>query len=210
MLNKLNIKYLFASLDDISQRIGARMARLLRRLARKYAALGRCCSREQMLLAVSLAWGLSAEAENGNVGAFLHIDQAMHLCQNFDRYAIPADGMLGAIVVEGNPFYFREDDEMDGVMEHFLWDSFALMLECSEKAGEIGQYFYDVADRHQWKAYEVVSENADMSVEVERSVSPLGINIVVNNYFEGDFYNHGTLTGNYLELTEQLKKLLGL
>lgn len=220
-MNDLNIKYLFASADDILARLGATTCRLLKRLARKYAALQKWCSREQMLLAVSLAWGLTAEAENGNVGAFLHIDEAMHLRQVIDCQMVPAPHFGGTVMVKGIPFYFEEKDH---VMERFFWDSFALMIEHSERAAEIGQYFYDVAETHQWKAYEVDGEADGMSIadrsetasdgsemaphrsivatlsEVDALLSRLAslpnVTIQVNNFFEGDFHNYGTLTGN--------------
>ena len=155
-MNKhLVINHLFVSLDDILARAGATMGQLLRRLARKYRALKKYCSRQQMLLAVSMAWGLAAEAENGNTDVFRHFDEATHLRQQLDSWVAPPPGVGYTLLVKGEPFYFGEDDRM---MELFLWDSFAMFLNQSLKPDGINPFFFDVAERHQWKAFEVEAE----------------------------------------------------
>lgn len=167
MNKNLVINHLFVSLDDILARAGATMGQLLRRLARKYKALKRYCNKQQMLLAVSMAWGLVAEAENGNVDVLRHFDEATHLRQQFDSWVVPPPGIGYTLMVQGEPFYFGEDDRM---MEHFFWDSFAMFLNQSLKADGINPVFFDIADQHQWKAFEVEAEmrNEDSNTEREQ------------------------------------------
>ena len=43
-------------------------------------------------------------------------------------------------------------------MEMIMWDFYAVLIEHAWAPGTIGQFFYDVADEHQWKAYEVESQ----------------------------------------------------
>ena len=155
MNKRLVINHLFVSLDDILARAGATMGQLLRRLARKYKALKKYCNKQQMLLAVSMAWGLVAEAENGNVDVLRHFDEATHLRQQLDSWVVPPSGIGYTLMVQGEPFYFGEDDRM---MEHFFWDSFAMFLNQSLKADGINPVFFDIADQHQWKAFEVEAE----------------------------------------------------
>lgn len=155
MNKRLVINHLFVSLDDILARAGATMGQLLRRLARKYKALKKYCNKQQMLLAVSMAWGLVAEAENGNVDVLRHFDEATHLRQQMNSWVAPPPGIGYTLMVQGEPFYFGEDD---GMMEHFFWDSFTMFLNQSLKADGINPIFFDIADRHQWKAFEVEAE----------------------------------------------------
>lgn len=155
MNKRLVINHLFVSLDDILARAGATMGQLLRRLARKYKALKKYCNKQQMLLAVSMAWGLVAEAENGNVDVLRHFDEATHLRQQMNSWVAPPPGIGYTLMVQGEPFYFGEDD---GMMENFFWDSFTMFLNQSLKADGINPIFFDIADRHQWKAFEVEAE----------------------------------------------------
>lgn len=155
MNKRLVINHLFVSLDDILARAGATMGQLLRRLARKYKALKKYCNKQQMLLAVSMAWGLVAEAENGNVDVLRHFDEATHLRQQMNSWVAPPPGIGYTLMVQGEPFYFGEDD---GMMEHFFWDSFTMFLNQSLKADGINPIFFDIADQHQWKAFEVEAE----------------------------------------------------
>lgn len=167
MNKNLVINHLFVSLDDILARAGATMGQLLRRLARKYKALKKYCNKQQMLLAVSMAWGLVAEAENGNVDVLRHFDEATHLRQQFDSWVAPPPGIGYTLMVQGEPFYFGEDDRM---MEHFFWDSFTMFLNQSLKADGINPVFFDIADQHQWKAFEVEAEmrNEDSNSEKKK------------------------------------------
>lgn len=167
MNKNLVINHLFVSLDDILARAGATMGQLLRRLARKYKALKKYCNKQQMLLAVSMAWGLVAEAENGNVDVLRHFDEATHLRQQMNSWVAPPPGIGYTLMVQGEPFYFGEDD---GMMEHFFWDSFTMFLNQSLKADGINPVFFDIADQHQWKAFEVEAEMRSEGSNSEREI----------------------------------------
>lgn len=58
-------------------------------------------------------------------------------------------------MVQGDPFVF---DSEGTTMEMIMWDFYAVLIEHAWAPGTIGQFFYDVADEHQWKAYEVESQ----------------------------------------------------
>lgn len=226
MNKNLVINHLFVSLDDILARAGATMGQLLRRLARKYKALKKYCNKQQMLLAVSMAWGLVAEAENGNVDVLRHFDEATHLRQQFDSWVAPPPGIGYTLMVQGEPFYFGEDD---GMMEHFFWDSFTMFLNQSLKADGINPVFFDIADQHQWKAFEVeaemrsegsnsekeirqkkdllyrfqeigLSQQTEQLLQLGKSGLLKGATIEIHYHFDGDFTNYGTLSGNSFSL----------
>lgn len=226
MNKRLVINHLFVSLDDILARAGATMGQLLRRLARKYKALKKYCNKQQMLLAVSMAWGLVAEAENGNVDVLRHFDEATHLRQQMNSWVAPPPGIGYTLMVQGEPFYFGEDD---GMMENFFWDSFTMFLNQSLKADGINPIFFDIADRHQWKAFEVEAEMRSEDPNSEREIGRKkdllyrlqeiglpqqteqllvlgklgllkGATIEIHYHFDGDFTNYGTLSGNSFSL----------
>ena len=226
MNKRLVINHLFVSLDDILARAGATMGQLLRRLARKYKALKKYCNKQQMLLAVSMAWGLVAEAENGNVDVLRHFDEATHLRQQMNSWVAPPPGIGYTLMVQGEPFYFGEDD---GMMEHFFWDSFTMFLNQSLKADGINPIFFDIADQHQWKAFEVEAEMRSEDSNSEREIGQKkdllyrlqeiglpqqteqllllgklgllkGATIEIHYHFDGDFTNYGTLSGNSFSL----------
>lgn len=226
MNKRLVINHLFVSLDDILARAGATMGQLLRRLARKYKALKKYCNKQQMLLAVSMAWGLVAEAENGNVDVLRHFDEATHLRQQMNSWVAPPPGIGYTLMVQGEPFYFGEDDRM---MENFFWDSFTMFLNQSLKADGINPIFFDIADRHQWKAFEVEAEMRSEDPNSERKIGRKkdllcrlqeiglpqqteqllvlgkmgllkGATIEIHYHFDGDFTNYGTLSGNSFSL----------
>lgn len=226
MNKQLVINHLFVSLDDILARAGATMGQLLRRLARKYKALKKYCNKQQMLLAVSMAWGLVAEAENGNVDVLRHFDEATHLRQQMNSWVAPPPGIGYTLMVQGEPFYFGEDDRM---MEHFFWDSFTIFLNQSLKADGINPVFFDIADQHQWKAFEVEAEMRSEGSNSEKKIGQKkdllyrlqeiglpqqteqllllgklgllkGATIEIHYHFDGDFTNYGTLSGNSFSL----------
>lgn len=226
MNKRLVINHLFVSLDDILARAGATMGQLLRRLARKYKALKKYCNKQQMLLAVSMAWGLVAEAENGNVDVLRHFDEATHLRQQMNSWVAPPPGIGYTLMVQGEPFYFGEDDRM---MENFFWDSFTMFLNQSLKADGINPIFFDIADRHQWKAFEVEAEMRSEDPNSEREIGRKkdllcrlqeiglpqqteqllvlgkmgllkGATIEIHYHFDGNFTNYGTLSGNSFSL----------
>ena len=131
---------------------------LLRRIVKKYAALKRRCEQKKCLLALSVAWALAGEAANGNEAVFEHIDESIHARQSMDgQYLLPSASLMGCypIMVQGDPFVF---DSEGTTMEMIMWDFYAVLIEHAWAPGTIGQFFYDVADEHQWKAYEVESQ----------------------------------------------------
>lgn len=131
---------------------------LLRRIVKKYAALKRRCEQKKCLLALSVAWTLAGEAAGGNEAVFEHIDESIHARQSMDgQYLQPSASLMGCypIMVQGDPFVF---DSEGTTMEMIMWDFYAVLIEHAWAPGTIGQFFYDVADEHQWKAYEVESQ----------------------------------------------------
>ena len=131
---------------------------LLRRIVKKYAALKRRCEQKKCLLALSVAWALAGEAAGGNEAVFEHIDESIHARQSMDgQYLLPSASLMGCypIMVQGDPFVF---DSEGTTMEMIMWDFYAVLIEHAWAPGTIGQFFYDVADEHQWKAYKVESQ----------------------------------------------------
>ena len=131
---------------------------LLCRIVKKYAALKRRCEQKKCLLALSVAWALAGEAAGGNEAVFEHIDESIHARQSMDgQYLLPSASLMGCypIMVQGDPFVF---DSEGTTMEMIMWDFYAVLIEHAWAPGTIGQFFYDVADEHQWKAYEVESQ----------------------------------------------------
>lgn len=140
---------------------------LLRGIVKKYAALKRRCEQKKCLLALSVAWALAGEAAGGNEAVFEHIDESIHARQSMDgQYLLPSASLMGCypIMVQGDPFVF---DSEGTTMEMIMWDFYAVLIEHAWAPGTIGQFFYDVADEHQWKAYEVESQMLR-----EKSASP--------------------------------------
>lgn len=131
---------------------------LLRRIVKKYTALKRRCEQKKCLLALSVAWALAGEAAGGNEAVFEHIDESIHARQSMDgQYLLPSASLMCCypIMVQGDPFVF---DSEGTTMEMIMWDFYAVLIEHAWEPGTIGQFFYDVADEHQWKAYEVESQ----------------------------------------------------
>lgn len=130
----------------------------MRRIVKKYAALKRRCEQKKCLLTLSVAWALAGEAAGGNEAVFEHIDESIHARQSMDgQYLLPSASLMGCypIMVQGDPFVF---DSEGTTMEMIMWDFYAVLIEHAWAPGTIGQFFYDVADEHQWKAYEVESQ----------------------------------------------------
>lgn len=110
---------------------------------------------------------LAGEAAGGNEAVFEHIDESIHARQSMDgQYLLPSASLMGCypIMVQGDPFVF---DSEGTTMEMIMWDFYAVLIEHAWAPGTIGQFFYDVADEHQWKAYEVESQMLR-----EKSASP--------------------------------------
>lgn len=143
---------------------------LLRRIVKKYAALKRRCEQKKCLLALSVAWALAGEAAGGNEAVFEHIDESIHARQSMDgQYLLPSASLMGCypIMVQGDPFVF---DSEGTTMEMIMWDFYAVLIEHAWAPGTIGQFFYDVADEHQWKAYEVESQMLRENLPLQPSV----------------------------------------
>lgn len=146
---------------------------LLRRIVKKYAALKRRCEQKKCLLALSVAWALAGEAAGGNEAVFEHIDESIHARQSMDgQYLLPSASLMGCypIMVQGDPFVF---DSEGTTMEMIMWDFYAVLIEHAWAPGTIGQFFYDVADEHQWKAYEVESQMLRENLPLLPSVQSL-------------------------------------
>ena len=155
---QLDIRFLFTSAQEVLALTNSMVEELLRRIVKKYTALKRRCEQKKCLLALSVAWALAGEAAGGNEAVFEHIDESIHARQSMDgQYLLPSASLMGCypIMVQGDPFVF---DSEGTTMEMIMWDFYAVLIEHAWAPGTIGQFFYDVADEHQWKAYEVESQ----------------------------------------------------
>lgn len=155
---QLDIRFLFTSAQEVLALTNSMVEELLRRIVKKYTALKRRCEQKKCLLALSVAWALAGEAAGGNEAVFEHIDESIHARQSMDgQYLLPSTSLMGCypIMVQGDPFVF---DSEGTTMEMIMWDFYAVLIEHAWAPGTIGQFFYDVADEHQWKAYEVESQ----------------------------------------------------
>lgn len=155
---QLDIRFLFTSAQEVLALTNSMVDELLRRIVKKYTALKRRCEQKKCLLALSVAWALAGEAAGGNEAVFEHIDESIHARQCMDgQYLLPSASLMGCypIMVQGDPFVF---DCEGTTMEMIMWDFYAVLIEHAWEPGTIGQFFYDVADEHQWKAYEVESQ----------------------------------------------------
>lgn len=166
---QLDIRFLFTSAQEVLALTNSMVDELLRRIVKKYTALKRRCEQKKCLLALSVAWALAGEAAGGNEAVFEHIDESIHARQSMDgQYLLPSASLMGCypIMVQGDPFVF---DCEGTTMEMIMWDFYAVLIEHAWEPGTIAQFFYDVADEHQWKAYEVESqmlrEKASSSVD---------------------------------------------
>ena len=148
----LNIAHPFLTVEDFQQRAGRKLAKLIHRLAGKYPQLSKSCGVGRMLVAVSVAWGMTSAARAGNQAMLEHIDEALSPYQRMG-YVMEPPG--GCITVEGHPFLLADEEQ---AVRRFLWDGFAIFID-HEGTGNISQAFFDLADTHQWKAYTVMSED---------------------------------------------------
>lgn len=151
MLELFNIAHPFLTVEEFQRRAGQRLGRLIHRLAGKYPQLISRCGRERVLMALSVAWGLSGVAKAGNVEAFAHIDDAL---QPQDILGCVKPPSCGCVMVEGEPFVIGPEEQP---MLRFLWDGFTIFID-HEGVGVIKQVFFDLADLRQSKAYAVMGE----------------------------------------------------
>lgn len=208
----IQIGRVFTSADEVLSHTDAWAMDWLRRIVKRYAALQRGCGEAQRLLAVSVAWALAGEAAAGNEQVFHHIDSSIHPRRSMnDLVAPPAD--CPAIMVQGRPLLFSDDD---CTTEHIMWDFYAVLIEFLAKKCTIQPFFFDVADRMQWKAYEgegseektiggtrnlMIQEPMDLQgtqtlVEHIVKAMPEGRGFQLNLFFLRDVFNFGTITGN--------------
>lgn len=151
MTELLNIAHPFLSVEDFRRRVGRRLTRLIHRLASKYPQLQKGCDTRRMLLALSVAWGLTDFAQAGNASAFEHIDEALSPTEHCGCVRMPS---CGCVMVSGQPYFLAEGESM----LRFLWDGFALFID-NQGTDVIVQHFFDFADRRQSKAYAVMGED---------------------------------------------------
>lgn len=153
MSNLLTINHPFRTVEDFRRTAGQRLASLIHRLAGKYPhpAGGRASKR--MLLALSVAWALTALAKAGDNAAFEHIDEALSPGSLHGCVCMPQGG---CVVVEGVPFYIAEGEQ---AVLHFLWDGFTIFID-HEGTACVEQHFFDFADARQSKAYSAMGEDA--------------------------------------------------
>jgi len=152
--HSVQVGRVFASADEILAYTDAWTMDWLRRIVKRYAAQQRCCEMSQRLLAASVAWALAGEAAAGNEQVFRHIEYSTHPHRSMNDLVSPplTDG---SIMVQGRPLVFCEDD---ATTEHIMWDFYAVLIELLAKRHPIQPFFFDVADRMQWKAYEGEAE----------------------------------------------------
>ena len=163
MTELLNIAHPFLSVEDFRRRVGHRLARLIHRLASKYPQLQKSCGTRRMLLALSVAWGLTDFAQAGNTSAFEHIDEALSPTELCGCVRMPS---CGCVMVSGQPYFLAEGESM----LRFLWDGFALFID-NQGTDAIVQHFFDFADRRQSKAYDVMGEDCNDSEEINDASS---------------------------------------
>ena len=171
MTELINITHPFLSIEDFHRRVGRKLARLIHRLAGKYPQLQKGCGTKRMLLALSVAWGLSDFAQAGNTAAFEHIDEALSPIACCGYQNAPS---CGCVMVSGEPYFLSESESL----LRFLWDGFAIFIDC-QGIDAVTQHFFDVADVRQSKAYTVIQEDfqeedtplaqIDNSVDLEQS-----------------------------------------
>ena len=171
MTELINIAHPFLSVEDFQRRVGRKLARLIHRLASKYPQLQKGCGTKRMLLALSVAWGLSDFAQAGNTAAFEHIDEALSPIACCGYQNAPS---CGCVMVSGEPYFLSESESL----LRFLWDGFAIFIDC-QGIDAVTQHFFDVANVRQSKAYTVIQEDfqeedtplaqIDNSVDLEQS-----------------------------------------
>ena len=163
MTELLNIAHPFLSVEDFRRRVGRRLTRLIHRLASKYPQLQKGCDTRRMLLALSVAWGLTDFAQAGNASAFEHIDEALSPTEHCGCVRMPS---CGCVMVSGQPYFLAEGESM----LRFLWDGFTLFID-NQGTDAIVQHFFDFADRRQSKAYDVMGEDFNDSIAPDTSVA---------------------------------------
>lgn len=217
----IKIGRLFKSADELLACTDAPTMDWLHRIVVRYDALKRCCEMPQRLLAASVAWAMAGEAAAGNEQVFRHIESSIHPRQSAnDLLAPPPDEC--PILVQGKPLIFCEED---ATTEHIMWDFYAVLIEQVAKSRPIRPFFFDLADRMQWKAYEQaqalaadpprdprdLAESSTLNLTLQEPAALVGTRTLaeeivkamppgstpqVNLFFQGSVFNFGTITGN--------------
>lgn len=151
MKELVNITRPFLTVEEFQRQAGKRLGWLIHRLAGKYPQLISRCGMKRVLMAVSVAWGLSGVAKAGNVEAFAHIDDALQPPTTWGCMKPPPGG---CVMVQGEPFIVGPEEQN---MLRFLWDGFTIFID-HEGVGAVKQVFFDLADLRQSKAYSVIGE----------------------------------------------------
>lgn len=177
----MNIAHPFLTVDDFRRRVGKKLARLIHRLAGRYPQLHERCGRGRMLLALSVAWGMSGMAQAGDIAAFDHIDEALQPIVCLGGIKPPPSGY---ILVEGQPYHIDEGTPSE---LRFLWDGFAIFID-SQGVEVVSQVFFDIAASRVKEAYGVMDEEnremqllssqAEVSVEQEDSEGQMSGRVV--------------------------------
>ena len=157
----IKITHPFESVEEFQKLVGLRLSGMIHRLAGRYPQLVSSCGIRRVLIAVSVAWSLSAAARDGNVEAFDHIDEALQPPSSFGCVMQPPNGY---VMVEGQPFVISSEEQS---MLRFLWDGFTIFID-GEGVGKIKQDFFDFADHQQKEAYSVMREYEEEKQATEK------------------------------------------
>lgn len=157
----IKITHPFESVEEFQKLVGLRLSGMIHRLAGRYPQLVSSCGIRRVLIAVSVAWSLSAAARDGNVEAFDHIDEALQPPSSFGCVMQPPNGY---VMVEGQPFVISSEEQS---MLRFLWDGFTIFID-GEGVGKIKQDFFDFADHQQKEAYSVMREYEEETQATEK------------------------------------------
>ena len=157
----IKITHPFESVEEFQKLVGLRLSGMIHRLAGRYPQLVSSCGIRRVLIAVSVAWSLSAAARDGNVEAFDHIDEALQPPSSFGCVMQPPNGY---VMVEGQPFVISSEEQS---MLRVLWDGFTIFID-GEGVGKIKQDFFDFADHQQKEAYSVMREYEEEKQATEK------------------------------------------
>lgn len=157
----IKITHPFESVEEFQKLVGLRLSGMIHRLAGRYPQLVSSCGIRRVLIAVSVAWSLSAAARDGNMEAFAHIDEALQPPSSFGCVMQPPNGY---VMVDGQPFVISSEEQS---MLRFLWDGFTIFID-GEGVGKIKQDFFDFADHQQKEAYAVMREYEEEKQATEK------------------------------------------
>jgi len=110
-------------------------------------------ARVDKLMALGVAWGLYCSVSEGDVGIVRRFDDMLH-------------GMCAEeVLIDGNRYFVTEDNEEKGSI---VWDAFLLHIDLLYDEGEkLPQVTFDISDRHQWLACDVMSRAYEEEEELK-------------------------------------------